>query len=198
MEHYICLTVKADTFKDTLPKVWFKIASENLPEGLPTTFAVGDEQGRMKMTKKDGKVAMFLPLLRNLTEKEVQAVVDAFHAAYDHDFSISSTRIEIGVKDEVELEVDHEPLISLCTAWAKEQHDEWMKDKVEAGWRYGPSVSMGNKTHPLLRPWADLPDAYRVIDTSKPEQLLKLFNEHGYVLIAKTDLDKLMGDSDLN
>jgi hypothetical protein len=66
-----------------------------------------------------------------------------------------------------------------------------MKDKLDDGWRYGPSVSMKEKTHPLLRKWDELPDDYRTIDTSKPEQLLKLLNDSGYVLIKKTELDQV-------
>ena len=192
MEHYISLTVSVKGCKPKLPKLWFQTARAALPAGLCCTIAVGDEQVHMKSTKKDGKVALTIPLVRNLTEKEVQKVIAAFDGLYNGDFSVSSTRIELGVADEIAVEVDYDPLISLCTAWAKDQHDSGMKDKVESGWRYGPSVSMANKTHPLLRPWADLPDAYKVIDTSRPEELLKLFNEHGYVLVAKEELDKLM------
>lgn len=194
MDHYISLTVKADEYSDELPKVWFKAASETLPEGLPCTIQNGENNARMKLTRKDGKAILSIPLVRNLTKKEVEAVIEEFTSVFDGDFSITSTRIEIGVKNEVEVEIDHDPLISLCTAWAKQQHEDWMKDKTEAGWRYGPTVSMSNKTHPLMRPWSDLPDAYRVVDTSKAEQLLKLFNEHGYVMIAKEELDQLLDE----
>jgi hypothetical protein len=196
MEHFISLTVKAEKLTKKLPKRWYAIARENLPDGLCTTFTNGDAQGRMKLTKKDGKAILTIPLVRNLTEREVEHVIDALSENYDGDFSVSSSRIQVGVKNEIEVEIDHDPLISLCTAWAKEQHDEWMKDKTEAGWRYGPTVSMANKTHPLMRPWADLPDAYRVIDTKRPEELLKMLNDHGYVLVAKSELDQLLQNHD--
>jgi hypothetical protein len=197
MEHFIALSVKAKAATADLPRVWFGVACSALPDGLCTTIAVGDEQIRMKKTNREGKVTLTIPLVRNLTENEVRKVIEALDGEFSDDYSITSSRIQVGVADEIEVEVDFDPLIALCTAWAKEQHDEWMKDKIDAGWRYGPSVSMANKTHPLLRQWSDLPDTYKNVDCSKPEQLLKLFNEHGYVLIAKSELDQLIRDSDL-
>lgn len=198
MEHFISLTVAEDDLLDELPRHWYKVAKNTIPEGLCTTFTVGEDQRLMKQTKKDGKAVLTIPLVRNLTQREVEKVIRVFDDTFKGDFSISSSRIQVGVKDEVPVEINMEPLMSLCTAWAKKQHNDWMKEKTDAGWRYGPSVSMANKTHPLLRAWNDLPDEYRKVDTSKPEELLNLFNEHGYVLIAKDELDQLLRDGDLN
>jgi hypothetical protein len=36
-------------------------------------------------------------------------------------------------------------------------HDAWMTFMVENGWHYGPVKSYEAKTHPQLRPWAELP-----------------------------------------
>lgn len=197
MDHFIALTVKAADASDGLPKLWYKVALENLPAGITATFSVGENTSRMKKETRGDKIALVIPLTRNLTDNEVEDVIGELNLVFDKDFSVTSSRIEVGVKDEVEVEVDYGPLLTLCTAWAKEQHDEWMKDKIDSGWRYGPAVSMANKTHPLLRTWADLPDLYRKVDTSQAEEFLKLMNDHGYVLIAKTELDQLLKESDL-
>lgn len=38
------------------------------------------------------------------------------------------------------------------------QHDQWMDQKRRDGWRYGPEKNEAAKTHPLLVPYAELPD----------------------------------------
>jgi hypothetical protein len=36
-------------------------------------------------------------------------------------------------------------------------HDEWMKEKIEAGWKYGPVKDSDKKEHPCLVPFEELP-----------------------------------------
>ena len=36
------------------------------------------------------------------------------------------------------------------------QHDQWMREKLEGGWRYGPTKDEAAKTHPSLLPYAEL------------------------------------------
>lgn len=40
-------------------------------------------------------------------------------------------------------------------------HENWMRDKVANGWVYGPVKDPDAKTHPSLRPFAELPEAER-------------------------------------
>lgn len=41
------------------------------------------------------------------------------------------------------------------------QHDQWAKHKLADGWRFGRTKSGAKKTHPLLVPYADLPEVER-------------------------------------
>lgn len=41
------------------------------------------------------------------------------------------------------------------------QHDQWMREKQAAGWRWGPDKDLDAKTHPLLVPYDRLPDTER-------------------------------------
>lgn len=41
------------------------------------------------------------------------------------------------------------------------QHEHWMAEKKAAGWRYGPVKDEGKKTHPMMVPYEDLPEAER-------------------------------------
>ncbi len=190
MEHYIGLTILKDA--GDLKKIWFKLVRDNTPSGVLTTTQHEDKQAAMLQRKKNDKITLTIPLTRDLTEKEVEKIIKALDEEHEGDYSLESSTVQVGIPEtlEVEVEVDHGPLIALATAWAKQQHDGWVKEKLESGWRYGPSVSVDKKTHPLLRQWSDLPTDYQTVDTSHPEALLKLFNDHGYVLIPKTDLER--------
>jgi len=41
------------------------------------------------------------------------------------------------------------------------QHDQWMEQKREAGWKHGKVKSGVKKTHPMLVPYGQLPEVER-------------------------------------
>ncbi len=47
---------------------------------------------------------------------------------------------------------------------ASSQHDAWCKDKLDAGWKYGPRKDVDLKEHPCLVPFDDLPPEQRAKD----------------------------------
>lgn len=187
MEHFIKLTVAPEDAAD-LAKPFYQTVKRHIASGLLSTVANGDMQVHMTKKVSDGKVIFTVPLTRDLLESEVTRVLEAFETQYGGDYSIASSRMETGMPDRLEIEVDQAPLIELATAWAKQQHNDWMEDKVEQGWRYGVDVSTDNKTHPLIRQWSDLPAEYRKVDLTRIEELIAFFNHQGYVLTRKIDL----------
>ncbi len=40
---------------------------------------------------------------------------------------------------------------------ASAQHDQWMAEKINAGWTWGPEKNAEAKTHPMLIPYDELP-----------------------------------------
>lgn len=44
------------------------------------------------------------------------------------------------------------------------QHDEWMAQKIEDGWTYGPIKDGSKKTHPCILPYHELPEVERLKD----------------------------------
>ncbi len=44
------------------------------------------------------------------------------------------------------------------------QHDAWMKDKLEAGWKYGPVKDAEKKEHPCMVAYEELPEVQRKKD----------------------------------
>lgn len=45
------------------------------------------------------------------------------------------------------------------------QHDQWMQQRISAGWTYGPERDEARKTHPMLIPFEDLPEFEQRKDT---------------------------------
>ena len=43
-------------------------------------------------------------------------------------------------------------------ATGEAQHIQWMDEKTNAGWTYGPTKDSIAKTHPMIVPYHDLPD----------------------------------------
>ena len=46
-------------------------------------------------------------------------------------------------------------------AAASAQHDQWLTQKKEAGWKYGKTKNGTKKTHPLMVSYDDLPEVER-------------------------------------
>ena len=46
----------------------------------------------------------------------------------------------------------------------RESHDCWMEEKLRAGWRYGETKDVENKTHPCLLPYNALPPEQKIKD----------------------------------
>ena len=47
---------------------------------------------------------------------------------------------------------------------ASAQHDAWLTDKIEAGWKYGPVKDPVKKEHPCMVPYDELPEDQRIKD----------------------------------
>src|SRR5439155_16984621 len=43
----------------------------------------------------------------------------------------------------------------------EESHESWMKERIEAGWRLGPSLNRAAKVHPNLIPYDQLPEVQK-------------------------------------
>jgi hypothetical protein len=47
---------------------------------------------------------------------------------------------------------------------SKDQHDNWMKDKIKSGWKYGKIKDEKQKEHPCLMSYHDLPKGQKIKD----------------------------------
>lgn len=56
-------------------------------------------------------------------------------------------------------------LVEHPEAGAEEIHENWAKEKLDAGWAYGPVKDAENKKHPCIMPYRQLPAEQQMKDT---------------------------------
>lgn len=199
LDRYISLVVEHALDLDMV-KTWYGVATEKAPYGVITVIPMVDNDGEPQSVRlvhrkmKQGHFYM-IPITRDLTEGEVERIVDAMtEEARDIDFDIEATVIptQLSKPDRPSISVDQQKYADVAMAWAKKQHEDWLKSRTDAGWRYGQVVSLAKKTHPLIRPWDELPARYKSVDLDGPQKLLDLLGQHGYVVVSKDDLDAVM------
>lgn len=186
IEHSITIIPEGEFSREEL-SLWFRTMQENAPAGVMTTFARGEQS--ISIVRSGNQY--IVPLLRDLTENEVPRIIEAFARVHDGDFAIQATSPQTFTPNP-NVEIEHDPLIALCTEWAKRKHQEWKTMREGEGWRYGPVMMKANKTHPLLRDWCDIPDEYKKIDTTPVQEMLDLLKSSGYLLVHRDDLDNLL------
>lgn len=199
ISRYIGLSTKDPIETETL-KCWFHCVRENAPSGTVMSVPSVDGEGKpravalVQRETEEGH-SYIIPLTRDLNENEADLIVRAFAANnpdLDFDIQVSAPMADRMEQEQADIVVDHDKYLGLCTAWAKRQHDAWMKERSEQGWRYGVNFSLKDKTHPLLRPWDQLPTKFQKLDTEAPQMLLDLLNDQGYAIISRGELESLM------
>lgn len=196
---YVKLTTD-NPLKQEDVKAWFRAVKEKAPNGVIASVQTTDNAGSLRNAtlihreREGDKHDYIVPLTRDLKDSEVEPIISLFSKNTDvekWDVEVSSAEAD-HVTDKTAMAVSDEKFNELCSAWAKRQHEDWMKQRIEAGWRYGTAISNKNKTHPLLRPWHDLPEQFRKVDHTQPQNLLDLLNDQGYAVISKSELEGLL------
>jgi hypothetical protein len=168
------------------------------PPGIVQVIATTDDKGQPKsvslvhQTGEDEHCYM-ISLTRDLAEHEVEKIVREFSEDKPKlDFDVETNETRISAKDHQGITLDSAKHVLLCTALAKQKHEDWVRERTGAGWRYGTKFDTDEKTHPLLMPWSNLPDRYRTPDMDWPQKLVTMLNDQGYAVIEKEELARLL------
>ena len=63
---------------------------------------------------------------------------------------------------------------------AENNHDHWARQRIEAGWTYGPQRDDVRKTHPDLVPYRELSEGEKGYDRTSVVETLKAILALGY------------------
>ena len=79
-------------------------------------------------------------------------------------------------------------LDALVEQLAENSHDHWARQRIEAGWTYGPQRDDVQKTHPDLMPYGDIPEGEKKYDRTSVVETLKAILTLGYEIVpSRTD-----------
>jgi len=196
IHRYIQLSVKEPLDKSQI-RTWLSSVKATAPSGILASIQTTDDKGALKSVsmvhRETSKRHMYLiPLTRDIGQNEVQKIVDDFAKKEPNlDFDIESNEIQIERDENNSISLNDEKHLAICKAMAKARHEKWMKERLRDGWRYGINFDKDEKTHPLLRPWEQLPDEFKEPDLDAPQAIFDLINNQGYTIIANDDLDRL-------
>ena len=79
-------------------------------------------------------------------------------------------------------------LCALVEQLAENNHDHWARQRIEAGWTYGPQRDDVGKTHPDLVAYGDIPESEKEYDRTSVVETLKVILTLGYEIVtSRTD-----------
>ena len=96
----------------------------------------------------------------------------------------SDTDIEAEIEEHVDSMADDDKG-AFASDIARYKHNRWMEHYVGLGWRYGQKLNEKEMTHPMLRPWDELPEAIKKVDNEFPKTIIEYLGQRGYGIYKK-------------
>jgi hypothetical protein len=193
--------ITASALKKSDVKIWYDTVKGLAPSGVISSVKVpgptpgmGLKDAFLISKKLNDKFIYEIPLSRDLVEKEIQPIIFAWTAYFPKgDFDIETSAVKVNEathrnKSTDAIEIKERDMEDLCHLLAKHNHGRWCADREKNGWKFGLKLNEKEKTHPMIRPWANLPETYKSIDYDLPQVVINLLNDFGYVVVRKTDL----------
>ena len=76
-----------------------------------------------------------------------------------------------------------EEILALAERLAENTHEVWAAGRMAEGWTYGPVRDDGEKHHPCLIPYGELPESEKDYDRATSLETLKVIVKLGYRLV---------------
>ncbi len=200
-QFYVRLVTESPIRKEGVKK-FFRAVESYSPNGVMTVFEVADPDGGpaqaplVHRVDEDGEHQYEIPLTRNLTPNEIEEMAMNLNTIFNEgNFLLETSTFDEECclyEDDEEDYVEEEVSDQIATKLAERMHDTWMHERLNNGWHYDKIRSDRNKTHPLIKPWAQLSEEHKVVDHELPQMFLDLLEEHGYTIISEEELNELV------
>ena len=89
-------------------------------------------------------------------------------------------------------------ILKLTETLAKNVHDTWAKERIAAGWSYGPKRDDEQKQHPCIVPYEELPESEKECDRNAAVETLKSITALGYRIKGYKELPSYSSSSTLS
>jgi len=166
---------------ERLPKgaagLWARTVRDHGPAGITAEAQLlnGRDSTWSRLWCEHGETGYhyIVPLSRDLEESEADAIAQGWSDAYPNgDFVINWT--QRAVAESRVLEQQEELLGEIAEAAAKQYHNTWHAAKVNEGWSFAHKLDGRDKKHPMLQPWENLPEAYKLAERERFNTLLRV------------------------
>ncbi len=153
---------------------WYYTVEMLGPENI---LAGDDDTCNLLLAIHSQQYVYILPLVRHLTSTEAERIVEGYMRVTTHDFEIETSNVyranaDFGHPFEYDITIDESARDVLHNDLARHAHNRWIQEKLQAGWRYGLSLNLTERTHPAMRPWDDLPESYRRMPSITDKELM--------------------------
>jgi hypothetical protein len=129
-------------------------------------------------TREEDKVHDSLKHYRELSENEKEQNRNNVRDIPNKLASIGYTMIPARGKEPIGEFSDDE-----ATLLARMEHERWMREKIDTGWKYAKKTAKSRKRHKLLLPWEDLPPEEKAKDYSLVKGIPQILAKAGYTMV---------------
>jgi len=172
----------------TVARTWLETVRASLPSGM-TGEAEIIRDGKPKTSnfyhvRSQGHDCYVVPLSRDPNVSEAQAVATAWDkSAPEGDFEIDYS--SAGTASEVKRDVEETGLREIAMEAAKLNHNAWLSEMSQQGWRYGNQFNQRDKRNPMLMPWDQLSPKYRIREINRFDKLMEVLDRMQLQLVRK-------------
>tara|TARA_Y100001937_G_scaffold12496_1_gene15905 strand:+ start:4439 stop:4996 length:558 start_codon:yes stop_codon:yes gene_type:complete len=159
---------------------WYLTVEMLSPDGI---MMGDDDTNTFILAVQDEDFVYRIPLVRHLTADEAEKIVEGYMRVTNHDFNIETSNVYRADADFMhpfaeDFNIEQEAKETLQDSYARQAHNEWIKEMMTKGYRYGLGMSITEKTHPAMRPWDDLPENYRRMPMMTDKKLLDYYSQN--------------------
>lgn len=148
--------------------------------GPDAIMAGDDDTNNLMLAMQDTEYLYIIPLVRHLTADEAERIVEGYMRVTEHDFQIESSNVyrskaNFGHPFEYDVQMDDGAREIIMLTMERQNHNKWITEQQDNGWRFGLNFDQVNKTHPAMRPWDDLPESYKRRRMTEDKELLDYY-----------------------
>jgi len=134
-------------------------------------------------TREDEKIHSSLKPYRKLSENEKEQNRNNVQDIPNKLASIGYTMIPARGK-ELTSEFNDEDV----TLLARMEHERWMQEKLDAGWKYAKETDKPKRQHKLLVPWENLPPDEQEKDYIMVRGIPQILAKAGYTMVKLSQI----------
>ena len=169
-------------------KLWLNTVQSELPSGLPGEAEI-TVNGKKKVSdfyiqKHNDNFCYIVPLTRDPNVDEVKAVAIAWHKEFpEGDFEIDYS--SVGEAETKREDLKTVALKEIAQEAAKLNHNSWLTEMSNKGWRYGNRFNQHGKINPNLLPWDQLNKKYQLNEMRRFVKLIEILHNMKLKLVRQ-------------